>query len=64
MSTWLTNFAIYYLAVGYVVNNIIGLMAIYGSGGRMGVDIGAFILTIPTWPYTLYQAIGGLFGEE
>lgn len=60
------EFLIYYLGIGYVVNNILALIALYGSdeGQFIEVDMAGFILTIPAWPYTLYNAIAAIFSKE
>lgn len=58
------DFIIFYLVVGYIVNNIIGLIALYGSDGDVEVDFGAFLLTIPVWPYTLFSVIAALLSKD
>jgi len=60
------EFLIYYVAIGYIINNILALIAIFGSdeGQFVEVDFPAFILTIPVWPYTLYNAISAIFSKE
>lgn len=59
------NFLLYYLGVGYALNNILALLVLYGDeDGEAEIDFPNFILTIPAWPYTLYQVIGGYFNKE
>ena len=58
------EYIIYYLIIGYVVNNAIALFAIYFDDGYVEVDFPAFIITIPAWPHTLYQVVASIFGKE
>lgn len=58
------DFIIYYLIIGYVINNILGLIALYETEGQAEIDMGGFILTIPIWPYTLYNAIAYIFMKD
>jgi hypothetical protein len=58
------DFIIYYLAIGYVINNILGLIALYETDGDAEIDMGGFVLTIPIWPYTLYNAIVYMFTKD
>ena len=61
----MTDFILYYFGVGYVINNIIGLWAIYGNDGdNIEINFSNFILTIPAWPYTLYSLIKAYFSKE
>lgn len=59
------DFILYYMGIGYVVNNILALISLYGDdeGGELEVDIPNFILTIPAWPYTLYNVIAAFFSR-
>lgn len=60
----MTEIILYYLGVGYIINNIFALLILYQTDGEAEVDFSTFIYTIPAWPYTLYQIIGGLFNKE
>lgn len=55
---------LYYLGVGYVINNAFALLVLYQSDGDAEVDFPTFIYTIPAWPYTLYQIIGAYFTKD
>ena len=57
------EFILYYLAVGYILNNAIGLYSIY-TYDDVEIDFANFIITIPAWPYTLYSVISNLFSKE
>lgn len=60
------DFIIFYMIVGYIVNNIIALF--YQYSGQMEENeefsIGLFIINIPMWPYILYSVIKGLFEKD
>lgn len=60
------QYILYYFGIGYIINNILALLALYGSdeGQWVEVDIGNFIVTIPAWPYTLFTAIEAIFSKE
>ncbi len=60
----MADFLLYYLGVGYAINNIFALLVLYQTDGEAEVDFATFIYTIPAWPYTLYQIIGGYFSKE
>lgn len=61
----LTDMFIFYMIVGYFVNNIIALVALYEDGGDDAeIDFTNFILTIPIWPLTLYQVIAALLSKD
>lgn len=63
----LTDIAIFYMIVGYAVNNIIALVALYGDSDEdvyTEIDFPNFILTIPIWPLTLFQVIGAIFSKD
>lgn len=53
------DFAIFYLIVGYIVNNTIALIGLYGADEDEDVEVDGmgFLLTIPVWPYTLFRFI-------
>lgn len=59
------DFLIYYAAIGLAFNWIMALIAILSDPyGMTKVDMGAFILTIPVWPLSLYQLIASFFVGE
>lgn len=60
------EFILYYMGIGYVLNNILALIAIYGddTGQNIEIDMAGFIITIPVWPYTLYNVIAAIFSKE
>lgn len=62
----LTDILIFYMIVGYFVNNAIALIALYGDdeGAETEVDFTNFILTIPIWPVTLYEVIAAIFSKD
>lgn len=60
----MTDFLLFYLGVGYAINNIFALLVLYQTDGETEVDFANFIYTIPAWPYTLYQIICAYFSKE
>jgi hypothetical protein len=54
------------MIVGYFVNNIIALFALYGEDEDQfaEIDFTNFILTIPIWPLTLFQMISAFFSKD
>lgn len=61
----LIDILIFYVIVGYTINNIVALVALYGDDeGEVEIDFPNFILTIPAWPYTLYNVIAAIFSKD
>lgn len=60
----MTDLILFYLGVGYAINNAFALFVLYQTDGEAEVDLPTFIYTIPAWPYTLYQIIGSYFNKE
>ena len=59
------DFIVFYMVVGYFINNAVALIAIYGDDGdELGIDLTNFILTIPIWPVTLFEVIASIFSKD
>jgi len=55
----------YYVGVGFFMNLILALIAIYGDeDGGLEVDGTLFFLTMFAWPYTLFNVISALLSKE
>ena len=60
------DYIFYYFGVGYALNNLVALFALYGEeeDELVDIDFTNFIITIPAWPYTLYRIIASMFEKE
>jgi hypothetical protein len=60
----LTDILIFYMVVGYAVNNSFALITLYSEGDYVEIDFVKLILTIPVWPLTVYQTIAAVFSKD
>ncbi len=59
------DYFIFYMGVGLVINWLVALFALFTDDeGLVEVDAMNFFLTIPAWPYTLYNFICSFFNKD